>query len=130
MPGKAETLHATECRQCCTFCDRVVLPAGCIENACPYLFLYDDESSGNRYMGCMNRVFAAEINVALFEEAQRTRLGYGGVKMTGDPITRCRIGVEKAYQGVGEAFSCVNPRFFDDPEGEGAAVGFDLRDGL
>jgi len=34
-------------------------------------------------MGCMNKVFRAEIEVDAFEGAQRTRHGFGGVKMTG-----------------------------------------------
>ena len=34
-------------------------------------------------MGCMNKVFRGEIDVELFEQAERTRHGFGGVKMTG-----------------------------------------------
>ena len=72
-----------ECRQCCAFCDRLVHPSGCIESGCPYLYLYDDEETGRRFMGCMNKVFRVEIDVEVFEEAERTRHGFGGVKMTG-----------------------------------------------
>ncbi len=118
-----------ECRQCCAFCDRLVHPSGCIESGCPYLYLYDDEHNGHRYMGCMNKVFRGEIDVEVFEEAQRTRHGYGGVKMTGAPIAQCKYTVEKAYDGGGNAFDCVNPRFFDAPEEEEPFI-FDLRDGL
>jgi hypothetical protein len=120
--------EASECRQCCAFCDRVVLPSGCLETNCPYLYLYDDEDTGARYMGCLNKVFRVEIDLAVFNEAERTRHGYGGVKMTGLPIAQCRTSVERAYDGSGTAFDCVNPRFFDDPASE--AAGFDLRDRL
>ena len=58
-------------------------PAGCIESGCAYLYLFDDEDTGQRFMGCMNKVFRAEIDVQAFEPAQRTRHGFGGVKMTG-----------------------------------------------
>jgi hypothetical protein len=127
--GKAiDTVEASECRQCCTFCDRVVLPSGCIQSNCPYLYLYDDEHTGARYMGCMNKVFRVEIDVAVFGEAERTRQGFGGVKMTGMPIARCRTSVERAYDGRGAPFECVNPGFFDDPAGTEAS--FDLRDRL
>ncbi|TMM13853.1 MAG: hypothetical protein E6G00_01420 [Actinobacteria bacterium] len=130
MPQGADTVQSSECRQCCAFCDRVVLPSGCIESRCPYLYLYDDETSGRRYMGCLNKVFKVEIDVDLFREAERTRHGYGGVKLTGTPTERCRTTVERAYWGGGDAFECVNPGFFDDP-GAGAAAGdFDLRDRL
>jgi hypothetical protein len=123
-----ESFDAGECRQCCTFCDRVVLPSGCIESNCPYLYLYDDEDTGARYMGCMNKVFKVEIDVAVFHEAERTRQGFGGVKMTGMPIAQCRTAVERAYDGVGAPFECVNPGFFDDPAR--TAASFDLRDRL
>jgi hypothetical protein len=87
-----------------------------------------DEHTGRRYMGCMNKVFRAEIDVEAFEAAQRTRHGFGGVKMSGDALPQCRIAVERAYDGQGEPFSCVNPGFFAQPvEVEKA---FDLRDHL
>ena len=108
----------------------MVHPAGCFATRCPYLYLYDDTTSGTRYMGCMNKVFKVEIDVAVFEEAERTRHGFGGVKMTGSPLAQCRTSVERAYAGTGEPFECVNPGFFDLPPGDDASAAFDLRDSL
>ena len=48
--------------------------------------------------------------------------------MTGLPLPQCRTSVEKAYGGYGDAFDCVNPRFFEKPVGPDPA--FDLRDRL
>jgi hypothetical protein len=124
---KSPSVH--ECRQCCAFCDRLVHPSGCIESKCPYLYLFDDERTGRRFMGCMNKVFRAEIDVELFKEAERTRHGFGGVKMTGRPLPQCKFSVEKAYDGHGDAFECVNPGFFSEPEDD-VFVSFDLRDRL
>jgi hypothetical protein len=76
-------------------------------------------------MGCLAKVFRVEIDVEVFAEAERTRHGYGGVKLTGPPRPQCAIAVERAYEGEGEPFECVNPAFFDQPEPEAA---FDLRD--
>ena len=73
MPQSADVVQSSECRQCCAFCDRVLLPSGCIESRCPYLYLYDDEKTGRRFMGCLNKVFKVEIDVELFREAERTR---------------------------------------------------------
>jgi hypothetical protein len=132
VPGQVETapkqLH--QCRQCCTFCDRVVLPAGCLEAGCRYLYFYDDEHTGRRYMGCLNKVFRAEIDVEVFEAAQRTRQGYGGVAISGDPLPVCRTTVEQAYWGTGAAFNCVNPEFFEPPAVDPDPAAFDLRDRL
>jgi hypothetical protein len=119
-----------ECRQCCSFCDRVVHPAACIEGRCPYLYLYDNEEMGTRYMGCMQKVFKVEIDRSLFEEAERTRHGFGAVKMTGMPLPQCRTSVERAYIGNGEPFNCVNPSFFDDTRRPDPSRAFDLRDRL
>ena len=106
----------------------MVHPSGCLATRCPYLYLYDDEDTGARYMGCMHKVFKVEIDMAVFAEAERTRHGFGGVKMTGAPLPHCRTTVERAYDGRGDPFVCVNPRFFDEPAASAAT--FDLRDGL
>ena len=123
----ASSREANECRQCCAFCDRVVHPAGCIASGCAFLYLSDEEETGRRFMGCMHKVFRGEIDVEMFESAQRTRHGYGGVKMSGMPLPQCRTNVERAYDGYGEPFECVNPGFFEKPVVSNA---FDLRDRL
>ncbi|MFL5826681.1 MAG: hypothetical protein ACJ76V_09180 [Thermoleophilaceae bacterium] len=130
MDGAVQERIAHECRQCCSFCDRLLQPVGCIEANCPYLYVYDDEQTGGRYMGCLNKVFRGEIDVELFREAEKTRHGYGGVKMSGRPTSFCRFTVERAYHGDGEAFDCVNPEFFDGPEPVDGLHSFDLRDRL
>jgi hypothetical protein len=122
----ASELH--ECRQCCSFCDRVVHPSGCISSGCQFLYLYDDEETGRRFMGCMNKVFRGEIDQELFEQAERTRHGFGGVKMTGLPLPQCRASVDRAYDGYTEAFECVNPGFFTKPVVDDLDGAFDLRD--
>ncbi len=122
--------EANECRRCATYCDRVIAPAGCIEQGCPYLYAYDDALDGRRYMGCMQGVFTAEIDVELFRDAERSRAGYGTVRMARAPLARCRFTVEQAYRGDGgEDYRCVNRRFFDWPDAAPDAVrAFDLRD--
>jgi hypothetical protein len=119
-----------ECRRCSTFCDRVIAPATCVADRCPNLYAYDDPLSGRRYMGCLQQVFATEIDVELFNEAERTRGGFGTVRLAAAPLRRCRFTVEQAYVGTGlEAYRCVNKRFFDWPDAAPDAVrAFDLRD--
>ena len=119
---------ANECRRCSTFCDRVIAPAACVAQACPFLYSYDDPLSGRRYMGCMQKVFATEIDVDLFREAERTRAGFGTVRLAGVPLARCAFEVERAREG---SRACVNPRFWDWPDGGRDAIrAFDLRDRL
>ena len=108
----------------------MVHPSGCIASGCQFLYLYDDEQTGRRFMGCMNKVFRGEIDVELFEQAEHTRHGFGGVKMSGLPLPQCRSSVERAYDGYSEAFQCKNPRFFNKPSLEDVDAAFDLRDEL
>jgi hypothetical protein len=128
MARVARQKQANECRQCSTFCDRVIEPATCVATGCQALYHYDDPLSGRRYMGCLHKVFATEIDVELFAEAEQTRAGFGAVKLAGHPHACCAFSVERAFPSFDE---CVNRRFFDWPEtAPGALRAFDLRDRL
>jgi hypothetical protein len=131
MGRTARRTEATECRQCLTYCDRVIAPATCVSQGCPSLYSYDDPLTTRRYMGCTLGVFATEIDVALFEEAERGR-GYGTLKLAREPLARCSFSIERAHERArGEEFHCVNRRFADFPDGAPDALrAYDLRDGL
>jgi hypothetical protein len=120
--------EGSECRQCSTFCDRMIRPAACVASKCPALYQYDDPLSGRRFMGCLHKVFATEIDVELFREAERTRAGYGAVKLARAPTRRCRFHVERAFESRAAPQPCVNRRFFDWPDESADAIrAFDLR---
>jgi hypothetical protein len=129
MSVQAKTSEATECRRCCGFCDKLISPRGCLELQCPFLYTYEDERTGRSYMGCLQKVFGVEIDVGMFHKAERTRQGFGGVKAMREPLAMCPFSVERSYEGSGDAFDCVNPRFFDVSEsGPGSYRAFDLRE--
>jgi hypothetical protein len=130
LKQRGEETRIGECRRCRTFCDKLVEPRGCIELGCRYLYSYHDPLVGARYMGCLRKVFRAEIDIDLFEDAERAG-GFGGIKMTGHPLPQCQFRVEPSYEGAGTAYECVNPRFFDctDAGAEGLRA-FDLRDAI
>ena|SRR5687767_1959052 len=119
-----------ECRKCSAYCDKLVEPRGCLEMRCSYLYSYEDRFTGNRYMGCLRKVFRAEVDVEMFELAENAG-GFGGLKMTGQPLPQCQFTVEPAYAGTGDDFACVNRRFFDCAEsGPEGLRAFDLRNAL
>ena len=130
MPAKQteqKAARAGECRRCSSFCDKMVEPRGCVEMGCRYLYSYVDSLTGVQYMGCMQKVFGAEVDL----ESVLAPGGFGGVKMTGDPLPQCQFSVERAFVGSGRAYDCVNPRFFDcTDEGSEGLRAFDLRDRL
>ena len=129
-PGHQSTREVGECRRCRGFCDKLVEPAGCIAVNCRFLYTYEEAATGRRFMGCMNKVFKGEIDLDLFLLAERAG-GYGGIKMSGDPLPQCQFSVERAYEGDGPAYECVNKRFFDAPDqGPDSIRAFDLRNAL
>lgn len=101
-----------------------------MEMGCRYLYTYFDPLSGSRFMGCLRKVFGAEIDLDMFEAAEAMG-GFGGIKMTGEPMPHCQFSVEPSYEGDGPAYTCVNPRFFDCTEaGPEGLRAFDLRNAL
>ena len=114
-----------ECRQCRSFCDKMVEPRGCVELGCRFLYSFVDRLTGEQYVGCMQGVYAAEVELG----AVLAPGGFGGVKMTGEPLPHCQFSVERAYEGTGGSYGCVNRRFFDCTDaGDEGLRAFDLRD--
>lgn len=80
---------------------------------CRYIYSYEDEFFGRIYMGCMQKVFKAEIDVEMLEEAERASPGFGGIKAAGEPLPHCPFVVDSTFDGEGEDYGCCNPTFFD-----------------
>jgi hypothetical protein len=94
---------------------------------CRYLYSYVDGLTGTQFVGCMQKVFNAEVDI----ESLLAPGGLGGIKMTGNPLPQCQFSVERAFEGEGPGYDCVNPRFFDcTDEGPEGLRAFDLRDRL
>jgi hypothetical protein len=105
----------------------MIEPRGCIEMRCRFLYSYVDFLTGTHYMGCMQKVFNAELDLDYVLEPG----GLGGIKMTGESLPQCQFSVERAYEGEGSAYECSNPRFFDcTDEGPEGLRAFDLRNAL
>src|SRR4051794_32545007 len=123
MPATKE--KSGECRQCRSFCDKMIEPRGCLEMRCSYLYSYLDTLTGVQYIGCMQGVYGARVEL----DAALQPGGFGGVKMTGESLPHCQFSVERAYEGSGASYDCVNRRFFDcDDDGAEGLRAFDLRD--
>ena len=103
----------------------MVEPRGCVEMRCRFLYSFVDTLTGDQYVGCIQEVFGAKVELdAVLEPG-----GFGGVKMTGEPLPHCQFSVERAYEGAGSAHQCVNRRFFDCTDGGAEGLkAFDLRD--
>jgi hypothetical protein len=103
-----------ECRRCDVHCDKVVHPAACVARACPFLYAYEDH--GHTFIGCMQKVYAVEIDLDLLDAAERAG-GFGAVKAIRRPLPMCTTEVESTYESRGDALGCVNPEFHELPDG-------------
>jgi hypothetical protein len=104
-----------ECRRCDVHCDKVVYPSACVERNCP--FLYSFEEVGRTYVGCLQKVFDVEIDLALLLEAEQ-RGEFGAVRANRGPLPMCRVEVEACYEGREDELGCLNPEFSELPVGE------------
>jgi hypothetical protein len=100
-----------ECRRCEVHCDKVVYPGACIERSCPFVYAY--EAWGHTFMGCMQKVFAVEIDLDLLRAAERRREGFGAVKARRTPLPMCPAEVESCYEHRTDDVGCRNPEFFE-----------------
>ena len=80
-------------------------------------------------MGCLHKVFATEIDVELFAEAERTPRRASA--SSSSPASRASAARSRSSARSRDLDDCVNRRFFDWPESApGAVRAFDLRDRL
>lgn len=102
-----------ECRRCEVHCDKVVYPGGCLERSCPFVYAY--EAWGHTFMGCMQKVFAVEIDLDLLQAAERRSGGFGAVKARRAPLPMCEADVCGCYEHRVDELGCRNPEFFELP---------------
>ena len=102
-----------ECRRCNVHCDKVVYPGACLERSCPFVYAY--EAWGHTYVGCMQRVYAVEIDLDLLCAAEEQRDGFGGIRATGAPLPMCKVEVAPCYESRGDELGCRNPEFHEIP---------------
>jgi hypothetical protein len=101
----------TDCRRCAVHCDKVVYPSACIERSCPFVYAY--EEWGRTYIGCMQKVYDVEIDLAVLEEAVGRRGGFGAVRARRQPLPMCRAEIIRCYENRDDELGCVNPEFWE-----------------
>jgi hypothetical protein len=106
------------CRLCRAYCDWVIDPVGCIDARCANLYGYDD-AAGRRVVGCLERVFEPELDLAAFLRLRSDLNGRGGgLRAARRPLPICRGVVEQAFRHRLPAAGCVNPEFAEPLTGD------------
>lgn len=104
-----------ECRRCAVHCEKVVYPAACLERSCQFVYAYEEH--GHMFMGCLQNVFTAEIDVDLLWEVEQTREGFGAVRVRQGPLPMCESAVQATFAQRESELGCVNPEFAELPAG-------------
>jgi len=99
---------AGSCRLCPVACERLVYPSGCLESGCTRLYSYD--RAGRPVMGCLEGVFSVEIDIDAFTALQRTRAGFGALRVRREPLAICRCVIERTFEHRPHG-DCANPGF-------------------
>ena len=99
-----ELSEELECAECGVLCEKVIYPANCFDSGCKYIYSYDEGS--HTYFGCLYKVFGVEIDLEGFRELEKRKGGFGAVKVIRQPLERCTISVEKAYNREQGEESC------------------------
>ena len=106
---------AVDCRGCAVHCDKVVYPSACLDRSCPFAYAYEEH--GRTFIGCMQKIYEAEIDVDMLRMAERKRDGFGAVRAIRVPLPMCRSEIEPCYEHRGGELGCVNPEFKELPAG-------------
>lgn len=107
------------CRRCAVHCEKVVYPAACVDRACPFLYAY--EAFGHTWIGCLQKVYEAELDLDVVRETERAharRGGFGAIRARRRPLPMCRVEVDECYSSrARDGLGCVNPEFRELPVG-------------
>jgi hypothetical protein len=106
------------CRECEVICERVVSPQQCLDSGCSSVYVYQDDDT--KMFGCLHKVFAPELDLAVFTaKAGRGRGsdGFGVIRLHGSPRRECTVTVEQAHPAAFATGCCSNPTFFHQPSG-------------
>ena len=102
------------CRRCRVYCDWVVEPTGCLGCARLYAF---DAKDGRRYVGCVEGVHAAEVDLRTLEASVEEGRVFGGIRAARVPPPICDARIDAAYPARLPEIGCVNPEFHEPPGG-------------
>ncbi len=99
--------EALECRECSAICEKVVYPAECLSANCRYLYSF---KSTAHLLRLHREGLHHEIDLERFDDIERTKGGFGVVKMVRQPLEQCAVAVQSCYQ-CAEVPMCRNMYF-------------------
>ncbi len=89
-------------------------PAHCVATECPRMYAHDND--GVRWIGCIDGVFTAEVDLRRLQEQEATHPGFGALRAEGAPNGRCKAAIDPTFPHRDEgccteqAFRTAHPR--------------------
>ena len=89
-------------------CERVVYPAHCVQIDCPRLYAH--EQDGVRWIGCIDKVFSAEVDLGRLLEQDAVHPGFGALLAERAPRAECKAAIDPTFPHR-DADACTEPAF-------------------
>ena len=89
-------------------CERVVYPAHCVAIACPRLYAHDVH--GTRWIGCIDKVFVAEVDATGMAAQEAVHPGFGALRAQGEPRPQCKVAIDPTFPDRDQQ-PCTQPAF-------------------
>lgn len=96
------------CRACPVRCERVVYPAHCVAISCPRLYAHDQH--GTRWIGCIDKVFTAEVDARAMAAQDAVHPGFGALRAEGEPRAQCKVAIDRTFPHR-DGEPCTEPAF-------------------
>jgi hypothetical protein len=84
--------------------------------------MYAHDADGVRWIGCIDGVFTAEVDLRRLQEQEAAHPGFGALRAEGAPGARCKAAVDMTFphrddgQCTEKAFRTAHPRAADGRE--------------
>jgi hypothetical protein len=76
--------------------------------ACPRLYAHDVD--GTRWIGCIDKVFTAEVDAAALAAQDAAHPGFGALRAEGTPRTQCKVAIDPTFPHRDDE-PCTQPAF-------------------
>ena len=83
-------------------------PAHCVATGCPRMYAHD--ADGVRWIGCIDGVFTAEVDLRRLQEQEAAHPGFGALHADGAPGVRCKAAIDPTFPHR-DAGECTEPGF-------------------
>lgn len=83
-------------------------PANCVQTSCPRLYAHED--AGVTWVGCIDGVFTAQVDLDALLAMEAVNPGFGALRAEGAPRPECRAAIDRTFPARDDE-GCTEPGF-------------------